>query len=162
MTCGPDAALEVRDTGVLRCPRCGDEQHVPALPLCVVTGASGTGKTTITGPLRDQLPDCEVFEADTILQVAALGWDAWRNTWLQLAHEVALNGRVTVLCGSLLAGWKSLQLAEQPGASGRGHGDDPAAILAPHPVPAEELVSERLAGAACYVVPPLGPVHAGS
>jgi hypothetical protein len=26
----------------------------------------------------------------------------WRDTWLRLAHGVALNGRVTVLCGSLL------------------------------------------------------------
>ncbi|HTQ88743.1 MAG TPA: hypothetical protein VMK84_04545 [Streptosporangiaceae bacterium] len=34
--------------------------------------------------------------------VAALGWDTWRNTWLRLAHAIALNGRVTVLCGSLM------------------------------------------------------------
>ena len=32
----------------------------------------------------------------------ALGGDAWRNTWLRLAHAIALNGRVTALCGSLL------------------------------------------------------------
>jgi chloramphenicol 3-O-phosphotransferase len=36
------------------------------------------------------------------LQVAALGWETWRDTWLRLAHGEALNGRVTVLCGSLL------------------------------------------------------------
>jgi hypothetical protein len=54
-------------------------------------------------PLRRRLPpDCEVFETDVILHVAALGWDTWRNTWLQLAHAIALNGRATVLCGSLL------------------------------------------------------------
>ena len=29
-------------------------------------------------------------------------WDMWRDTWLRLAHGAALNGRVTVLCGSLL------------------------------------------------------------
>jgi hypothetical protein len=103
MTCGPGAALE-RDTRapVLRCPRCGAVQRVPALPLFVVTGASGAGKTTITGPLRRQLPDCAVFEADLTLQVAALGWETWRDTWLRLAHGLALNGRVTVLCGSLM------------------------------------------------------------
>ena len=38
------------------------------------------------------------------MQVAALGWETWRDTWLRLAHGEALNGRVTVLCGSLLPG----------------------------------------------------------
>jgi hypothetical protein len=102
MNCGPSTAVERRDGAVLRCPRCGNESQVPALPLFVVTGASGTGKTTITGPLRRQLPDCEIFETDAILRVAALGLDTFRSTWLRLAHEIALNGRVTVLCGSLL------------------------------------------------------------
>lgn len=67
----------------------------------VVTGAAGTGKSTISGPLR-ALPGCEVFKTDAILHVVALGWDTWRNTWLQLAHAIALNGRATVLCGSFL------------------------------------------------------------
>jgi len=74
---------------------------LPALPLFVVTGASGAGKTTVTGPLRDLLPGHLVIEADVILHVAALGWDTWRNTWLQLAHAAALGGQVTVLTGSL-------------------------------------------------------------
>ena len=58
MTCGPAAALD-RDplAPVLRCARCGAEQRVPALPLFVVTGASGAGKTTVTEPLRRLLPD---------------------------------------------------------------------------------------------------------
>lgn len=102
MRCGPETVLQRDGRQTLRCPRCGAEQPVPALPLLVVTGASGTGKTIITGPLRQQLPGCEVFEADTILHVAALGGDNWRNTWLRLAHAVALNGRTTVLLGSLL------------------------------------------------------------
>jgi hypothetical protein len=105
MTCGPDAALR-RDplARTLHCDRCGDVQQVPALPLFVVTGASGAGKSTVTGPLRGLLPECDIFEADATLQVAGTGWDIWRDTWLRLAHEVALNGRVSVLCGSLLPG----------------------------------------------------------
>jgi RNase adaptor protein for sRNA GlmZ degradation len=104
MTCGPQAVL-VRDplAPTLRCPGCGDVQRVPALPLFVVTGASGAGKTTVTGPLRRLLPDCDVFDTDILpLQFAALGWDTWGNAWLRLAHGIALNGRATVLCGSML------------------------------------------------------------
>jgi hypothetical protein len=47
-------------------------------------------------------PDCAVFEVDLTLQVAALGWEIWRDTWLRVAHGEALHGRVTVLCGSLM------------------------------------------------------------
>lgn len=103
MTCGPAVALD-RDprAPVLRCARCGAEQRVPALPLFVVTGASGAGKTTVTGPLRRLLPDCAVFEVDLTLQLAALGWEIWRDSWLRVAHGEALHGRVTVLCGSLM------------------------------------------------------------
>jgi predicted kinase len=68
----------------------------------VVTGASGAGKTTVTAPLQRLLPECAVFEGDLILQVSALGWDMWRDTWLRIAHGVALSGRPTVLCSSLL------------------------------------------------------------
>jgi predicted kinase len=104
MTCGPQAVLSrdlVGDT--LRCPRCGDVQRVPALPLFLVTGASGTGKTTVTGPLRRLLRDCEVFDTDVLpLQLAALGWATWGNAWLRVVHGIALNGRVTVLCGSMM------------------------------------------------------------
>jgi predicted kinase len=102
MGCGPGTILDADPTAHrLRCPRCGSESWFPALPLFVVTGASGTGKSTITGPLRSLLPGCLVFEADVILHVAALGWDTWRNTWLQLIHAAALGGQATVLTGSL-------------------------------------------------------------
>jgi hypothetical protein len=102
MACGPGTILAA-DPGAhrLRCPRCGSESWLPALPLFVVTGASGAGKSTITGPLRSLLPECLVLESDVILHIAALGWDNWRNTWLQLAHAAALGGRVVVLTGSL-------------------------------------------------------------
>jgi RNase adaptor protein for sRNA GlmZ degradation len=103
LTCGPAAVLD-RDPAVpvLRCASCGAVTEVPDLPFFVVTGASGTGKTTVTGPLRRLLPECAVFEGDPINQIAALGWDIWRDTWLRVAHGIALGGRSTVLCTSLV------------------------------------------------------------
>ena len=53
------------------------------------------------GPLSVR-PDSQRRGAGSALMHAALGWDMWRDTWLRLAHGAALNGRVTVLCGSLL------------------------------------------------------------
>jgi hypothetical protein len=47
---------------------------------------------------------------DLTLHIAALGWETWRNTWLQIAGAIALNGRSTVLCGTLTPG----QLADLP------------------------------------------------
>jgi hypothetical protein len=105
MDCGPGTILDADPAAHrLRCPRCGAESWFPGLPLFVVTGASGAGKSTITGPLRNLLPGCLVVEGDVILHVAALGWDTWRNTWLQLAHAAALGGQATVLTGSLTPG----------------------------------------------------------
>jgi hypothetical protein len=103
LTCGPVAVL-ARDPAapVLRCASCGALTEVPALPLFVVTGASGAGKTTVTALLGRLLPECAVFEGDLINQIAALGWDMWRDTWLRVAHGIALTGRPTVLCTSLL------------------------------------------------------------
>jgi hypothetical protein len=103
LTCGPRAVLDRDgDLPVFRCAACGAVTELPALPLFVVTGASGVGKTTVTVPLRRLLPECEVFEGDAISQVAAIGWGVFRDTWLRVAAEVALNGRATVLCTSLM------------------------------------------------------------
>ena len=103
MTCGPEAVLD-RDPAapILRCTSCGAVTEVPSLPMFVVTGPSGAGKTTVTAPLRRLLPECVVFEGDLVLQVAALGWDVCRDTWLRIAHGIALNGKPTVRCTSLI------------------------------------------------------------
>jgi hypothetical protein len=50
-------------------------------------------------------------DLDPLPPVAALGRDTWPNTWLQLAHVNALNGRATVVCGSL----RPEQLERLPG-----------------------------------------------
>jgi hypothetical protein len=110
MQCGPGTVLRRDGRHEVRCPRCGAVQEVPALPLFVVTGASGAGKTTITGLLSQRLPDFEVFDADIILHVDRLGAGNWRNTWLQLAYAIALNGRATVL----LSSWLPAQLDQLP------------------------------------------------
>jgi chloramphenicol 3-O-phosphotransferase len=103
MRCGARTELLASpEDHVLRCPRCGETRPLPLLPLFVVTGASGAGKSAIADALRTRLPSCEVLETDLILHVAELGWNTWRNTWMLIAYGLSLNGRSTVLCGSLL------------------------------------------------------------
>src|SRR6201996_1336792 len=105
MTCGPESVVERDPTEpTFRCTSCGDVTVIPVLPLFVVTGASGAGKTTVTAPLRRLLPECDVFEGDLISQVAGLGWDTWRDTWLRIAYAAGLNSRPMVLCTSLIPG----------------------------------------------------------
>lgn len=87
------------ETQSMRCPTC---QHVEAqriVPLCIVTGTSGVGKTTVVPFLRRLLPDWEIFDTDII---HAADWQQHRSNWLRLAHAIAQNGRYTLLCGTLL------------------------------------------------------------
>jgi hypothetical protein len=69
------------------------------LPLFILTGASGTGKTAVVDPLRRLLPDWEVFETDILW---AADWDQQRGDWLRIAYSIAQSGRATLLCGTLL------------------------------------------------------------
>jgi predicted kinase len=75
------------------------------MPLLVVSGASGTGKSTVAPLLAAALPECAVFDVDLLLD--AVGGDDWlrfRSAWLSVAHGLAQGGRPTVLCGPLIPG----------------------------------------------------------
>jgi hypothetical protein len=71
------------------------------LPLFIVTGASGVGKTAVVEELRRLLPDWAVFETD-ILWDSGGDWQFVRSNWLRIAHSLAQSGRPTLLCGTLL------------------------------------------------------------
>jgi hypothetical protein len=71
------------------------------LPLFIVTGASGAGKTAVVPELRRLLPEWEVFETD-ILWDSGGDWFFVKQNWLRIAHSIAQSGRPTLLCGTLL------------------------------------------------------------
>jgi hypothetical protein len=101
LQCGPDVSTVVdAPAKVRRCARCGWESPLAQRPLYVVAGVSGSGKTTVSELLPALLPEFLVFDVDLTLHIVALGWEVWRDTWLQLAHAIALNGQTTVLCGT--------------------------------------------------------------
>lgn len=87
------------ETQSMRCPACDYVEAQRIVPLCIVTGASGVGKTTVVSVLRPLLPAWEIFDTDII---HAADWQQHRSNWLRLAHAIAQNGRYTLLCGTLL------------------------------------------------------------
>jgi hypothetical protein len=97
--------------GSARCPECGRVDFTVVLePLFVVTGASGSGKTAVFGPLARQLAgQCVTFDVDWLIDPATtlavgqpLDWSALRDAWLAVAHGVAQAGMPTVLLGPLI------------------------------------------------------------
>lgn len=95
--------------GTAVCPTCGSEEAAPTQPFLVVTGASGAGKTTLSGPLGQELAgEAAVFDIDYLIdpfamQAAGAGvnWAAVRAAWLSVAHGLAAGGLPTVLLGPL-------------------------------------------------------------
>jgi hypothetical protein len=84
----------------------------------VVTGASGSGKTTVFHHVANELHgECIVFDADWLIDpfggdVTTLDWAMLRDSWLHVAHGVAQNGLATLLLGGFLPD----HLAELPGS----------------------------------------------
>jgi hypothetical protein len=100
--------------GLAVCPTCGRTDTAAALqPLFVVTGASGSGKTTIFVPLAKLLVSrCATFDVDWLLDaagalsgartVAEIPWEGFLQAWLSVAHGVAQSGLPTLLLGPVV------------------------------------------------------------
>ena len=103
--CVPAVALLPRD-GTAACPGCGYAEPARRLPLFVVTGASGAGKSAVCADLAAALPECLVFDVDWLIDPftragTPVDWPALFEAWLVVAHGAAQGGRHTVLLGPL-------------------------------------------------------------
>jgi hypothetical protein len=97
-------AVDAGGRQVARCTQCGTTVPARRLPLFVVSGASASGKSAITQPLIDALPECAVFDVDWLIDPLTrlalpdpMDWAAFRDAWLAVAHGLAQGGRSTVL-----------------------------------------------------------------
>jgi hypothetical protein len=88
------------------CPHCGHPHRFVQLPLFVLTGASGAGKTAIGLALASALPECVTMESDILWGAVPATADddyrSYRNTWLRVAKNIGQGGRPVVLVGTAL------------------------------------------------------------
>lgn len=86
------------------CPSCGAGQTFSRLPLFIVTGASGTGKTRLCLELAPSDRLCVHLETDILWgQIQADPRDdyrTYREAWLRLAKNISQGGKPVVLYGS--------------------------------------------------------------
>lgn len=75
------------------------------LPLFIVTGASGVGKTTVMSELRKLLPDFDVFSTDNDLFGSTSGkldYGDRYNILMNIARFVAMSKRGSIICGTFM------------------------------------------------------------
>jgi adenylate kinase family enzyme len=86
------------------CPSCEYQHKFIQLPLFVLTGASGVGKTTTCLALAAKAKDIVVMESDILWQKEfnqpETDYRRYRETWLRVCKNISQAGKPVVLCGT--------------------------------------------------------------
>ncbi len=86
------------------CPFCGYRQQFVRLPMFVVSGPSGTGKTTVYLDLAHKMTECVCVETDILWRAEFAtpedGYRSYREMWLRVALTISQSGRPVALFGS--------------------------------------------------------------
>jgi broad-specificity NMP kinase len=85
--------------GYFTCDACGYQIKKTVLPLFIVTGASGVGKSAIVEPLQHLLIEYGVFDKDHIW---ATDWDMVYNNFFRIASALAQGNKKTVVVGTII------------------------------------------------------------
>src|SRR5215204_1815673 len=85
------------------CPVCGHRHKFVQLPLFILTGASGAGKSTASLALVDKLKDIVVMESDILwrdeFNQPETDYQNYRELWLRVCKNISQAGKPVVLCG---------------------------------------------------------------
>ena len=85
------------------CPRCHFQHKFLRLPLFIVTGASGVGKSTVCLGLVARMKDVVVLDSDILWRAEfnqpETNYRDYRETWLRICKNISQGGRPVVLCG---------------------------------------------------------------
>jgi AAA domain len=86
------------------CPECGHRHSFRQLPLLVVSGASGAGKTIVCQALLGRLPEVVLLDADILwraeFDTPHNNYQAFFDVWLRLCKNIGQAGRPVVLFGA--------------------------------------------------------------
>ncbi|QGQ93856.1 nucleoside kinase [Paenibacillus psychroresistens] len=72
------------------------------VPLFIVTGSSGSGKTYVINELRRILQDFDIFDIDNLREIGISDEQQILNIWLRVARNTAESGRMTIICGTAM------------------------------------------------------------
>ena len=88
------------------CPYCGYAHPFLQLPLFLITGPSGAGKTTMCLELVPLVRECVILDSDilwgAVLATPENNYRDYRNLCLRIAKNVGQNGRPVVLGGTAI------------------------------------------------------------
>lgn len=91
------------DGKTMICPNCNAEQPLKRLPLFIITGASGVGKSTLSIELYKNETDYIVMESDILwcdyFNTPEDDYRKYRETWLRVCKNISQAGKPVVLCG---------------------------------------------------------------
>ena len=106
--CGEDRADKIIEPEgpYAVCPDCNYRHKFVRLPLFVLTGASGVGKTTTCLALAAGAIDFVPIESDILLlsfvdelNQPGTNYREYRELWLRLCKNISQAGRPVILCG---------------------------------------------------------------
>lgn len=85
------------------CPLCRHRHKFVRLPLFILTGASGAGKTTASLALVDKVKDAVVMESDILwreeFNQPGTDYQNYRELWLRVSKNISQAGKPVILCG---------------------------------------------------------------
>ena len=88
------------------CPHCEHQHKFLRLPLFVITGASGGGKSSTCLALAAKTKDFVVMDSDILwrseFDQPATDYRNYREMWLRVCKNISQAGKPVVLCGASL------------------------------------------------------------
>jgi hypothetical protein len=88
------------------CPDCNYRHKFVRLPLFVLTGASGAGKTTTCLALAARANDLVALESDILwreeFNQPETNYRDYREMWLRVCKNISQAGKPVILCGAAL------------------------------------------------------------